>query len=262
MALLTVEDLHVSYGDTPAVRGASFEVGEGEIVALLGSNGAGKTTTLRTISGLEKAKSGTVTFDGRNITRSKANVIVELGLAHVPEGRRIFGTLTVEENLELGGYLSRRHPKVVEERKHEVFELFPRLVERRKQLGGTMSGGEQQMLAIGRALMTQPKLLALDEPSMGLAPIVVRAVGDVISRIRDNGTAVLMVEQNARQALRLADRAYILETGTIVLSGPADELAVDPRVQHAYLGGSAEDTTDTPADETLRRVEESAPSAE
>jgi branched-chain amino acid transport system ATP-binding protein len=262
MALLTVDDLHVSYGDTPAVRGAGFEVGEGEIVALLGSNGAGKTTTLRTISGLERAKSGTVMFDGRNITRSKANLIVEMGLAHVPEGRRIFGTLTVEENLELGGYLSRRNPKVVQQRKQEVYELFPRLVERRRQLGGTMSGGEQQMLAIGRALMTQPKLLALDEPSMGLAPIIVRAVGEVIGRIRDRGTAVLMVEQNARQALRLADRAYILETGTIVLSGPAREMAADPRVQHAYLGGSAEDATDTPADETLHQVEESAPSGE
>ena len=259
MALLTVDDLHVSYGDTPAVSGAGFEVGEGEIVALLGSNGAGKTTTLRTISGLQRAKSGSVMFQGRDITRAKANVIVEMGLAHVPEGRRIFGTLTVEENLELGGYLSRRNPKLVQQRKDEVFGLFPRLVERRRQLGGTMSGGEQQMLAIGRALMTQPKLLALDEPSMGLAPIIVRAVGEVISRIRDNGTAVLMVEQNARQALRLSDRAYILETGSIVLSGPARELAADPRVRHAYLGGSAEDTAvNTPSDRLARQLDTSA----
>ena len=246
MALLTVTDLHTYYGDTAAVRGASLEVGEGEIVALLGSNGAGKTTTLRTISRLERCRSGSVVFDGVDITKARAHSVVEMGLAHVPEGRRIFPALTVEENLNLGGYLSRRDQKAVTTRKHEIFDLFPRLVERRGQLGGTLSGGEQQMLAIGRALMVQPRLLALDEPSMGLAPIMVRAVGEVIRRIRASGTAILMVEQNARQALRLADRAYVLETGRIVLSGPARELAGDPRVQHAYLGGSAEEVAGAP----------------
>jgi branched-chain amino acid transport system ATP-binding protein len=240
MALLTVSDLHTYYGDTAAVRGASLEVGEGEIVALLGSNGAGKTTTLRTITGLQRSRRGSVSFAGVDITRARAHRILGLGLAHVPEGRRIFSGLTVEENLDLGGFLDRRRRSVVAERKRAVFELFPRLRERRRQLGGTLSGGEQQMLAIGRALMTEPKLLALDEPSMGLAPIVVRAVGEVIRRIRERGTAVLMVEQNVRQAFALADRAYVLETGRIALSGPAAELADDPRVQHAYLGGSAE----------------------
>lgn len=247
MALLSVTDLHTYYGDTAAVRGACLEVEEGEIVALLGSNGAGKTTTLRSISRLERSRSGSVVFDGVDITKSRAHVIVEMGLAHVPEGRRIFPALTVEENLNLGGYLSRRDSRTVTKRKREVFELFPRLVERRTQFGGTLSGGEQQMLAIGRALMVQPRLLALDEPSMGLAPIMVKAVGEVIRRIRASGTAILMVEQNARQALRLADRAYVLETGRIVLSGSARELAIDPRVQHAYLGGSAEETGKLPA---------------
>jgi branched-chain amino acid transport system ATP-binding protein len=240
MALLTVTDIHTSYGDTAAVRGVSLEVGEGEIVAVLGSNGAGKTTTLRTISGLERPRSGSVVFAGGDITKARAHSIVERGLAQVPEGRRIFAALTIDENLNLGGYLSRRDPKTLARRKQEVFDLFPRLVERRTQLGGTLSGGEQQMLAIGRALMVQPRLLTLDEPSMGLAPIMVKAVFEVVRRIRASGTAVLMVEQNVRQALRLADRAYVLETGRIVLSGPARELAQDPRVQRAYLGGSAE----------------------
>ena len=222
----------------------SLEVSEGEIVALLGSNGAGKTTTLRTISGLERSRSGSIIFEGIDITKARAHVIVGMGLAQVPEGRRIFAALTVEENLNLGGFLSRRDHATLARRKQEVFDLFPRLVERRAQFGGTLSGGEQQMLAIGRALMVQPRLLALDEPSMGLAPIMVKAVFEVIRRIRANGTAILMVEQNVRQALRLADRAYVLETGQIVLSGPAAELAGDPRVQHAYLGGSAEEPAD------------------
>lgn len=246
MALLTVSDIHTSYGDTAAVRGVSLEVSEGEIVALLGSNGAGKTTTLRTISGLERSRSGSIIFEGTDITKARAHVIVGMGLAQVPEGRRIFAALTVEENLNLGGYLSRRDHATLARRKQEVFDLFPRLVERRAQFGGTLSGGEQQMLAIGRALMLQPRLLALDEPSMGLAPIMVKAVFEVIRRIRASGTAILMVEQNVRQALRLADRAYVLETGRIVLSGPAGELAGDARVQHAYLGGSAEEPTDLP----------------
>ena len=246
MALLTVAGLHASYGGVPALRGVSLEVGEGEIVALLGSNGAGKTTTLRSISGLMRPRSGSITFAGTDITRRRAHAIVAMGLNQVPEGRRIFPALSVEENINLGGYLSRRDRAVAAQRKQQVFDLFPRLAERRRQLGGTLSGGEQQMLAIGRALMNQPRLLALDEPSMGLAPVMVRAVGEVIRRIRAQGTAILMVEQNVRQALALADRAYVLETGRIVIDGPAGELAQDARVQHAYLGGSAEEAAPSP----------------
>jgi len=239
--LLTVEGLHTYYGEIAALRGVSLHVGEGEIVALLGSNGAGKTTTLRTISGLQRPRRGTVSFGGADITRARAHAIVAQGLGHVPEGRRIFPALTVEENLNMGGYLSRRDHAVLAARKQRVFDLFPRLGERRRQLGGLLSGGEQQMLAVGRALMNEPRLLALDEPSLGLSPVLVKAVGEVIKAIRASGTAILMVEQNARQALALADRAYVLETGRIVLEGPAAELARDPRVQHAYLGGSAEE---------------------
>jgi branched-chain amino acid transport system ATP-binding protein len=237
MELLEVHDLHTYYGDTHAVRGVDLRVGEGEIIAVLGSNGAGKTTLLRTVSGLERSRSGSVTLAGEDVTRAKAHDIVERGLTHVPEGRRMFAGLTVEENLNLGAYLSHRDHALVAERKQGVFELFPRLVERRAQLAGTLSGGEQQMLAIGRALMAEPKLLALDEPSLGLAPVVIRAVMQALRRIRDRGTAILIVEQNVRQALRLADRAYVLETGQVVLEGPAAELAADPRVQSAYLGG-------------------------
>jgi branched-chain amino acid transport system ATP-binding protein len=239
--LLTVDGLYAYYGEMAALRGVSLHVDEGEIVALLGSNGAGKTTTLRTISGLQRPRRGTVSFGGADITRTRAHAIVAKGLGHVPEGRRIFPALTVEENLNLGGYLSRRDHSLVASRKQRVFDLFPRLAERRRQLGGLLSGGEQQMLAVGRALMNEPRLLALDEPSLGLSPVLVKAVGEVITRIRASGTAVLMVEQNARQALALADRAYVLETGRVVLEGPAAELARDPRVQHAYLGGSAEE---------------------
>jgi branched-chain amino acid transport system ATP-binding protein len=243
--LLTVADLYTYYGHVAAVRGVSLHVDEGEIVALLGSNGAGKTTTLRTISGLQRPRSGTVSFGGADITRAPAHAIVAKGLSQVPEGRRIFAALTVEENLNLGGYLLRRDHAVVADRKQQVFELFPRLAERRRQLGGLLSGGEQQMLAVGRAMMNEPRLLALDEPSLGLGPVLVEAVGEVIRRIRANGTAILMVEQNARQALALADRAYVLETGRIVLQGPAADLARDPRVQNAYLGGSAEEAAPT-----------------
>ena len=246
MELLTVADLYAYYGDLAAVRGVSLHVDEGEIVALLGSNGAGKTTTLRTISGLQRARRGTVSFAGADITRTGPHAIVAKGLGHVPEGRRIFAGLTVEENLNLGGYLSRRDHDTVTARKQRVFELFPRLAERRRQLGGLLSGGEQQMLAIGRAMMNEPRLLALDEPSLGLSPLLVKAVGEVIQRIRASGTAILMVEQNARQALTLADRAYVLETGHVVLEGPAAQLARDPRVQHAYLGGSAEEAAPSP----------------
>lgn len=241
MTLLEVEDLCTSYGGTQALHGISFTVGEGEIVALLGSNGAGKTTTLRSISNLQRCTSGRIRFQGRDITRDRAHDIVAAGLGHVPEGRRVFKGLTVEENLNMGGYLSRRDRAVVLQRRDDVFELFPRLLERRQQLAGTMSGGEQQMLAIGRALMAHPALLALDEPSMGLSPANTRIVLRTIAKVRLRGTAVLLVEQNARQALRLADRAYVLENGRIVLEGPARDLAEDPRVQAAYLGGSVSD---------------------
>jgi branched-chain amino acid transport system ATP-binding protein len=244
--LLTVVGLHAYYREMAALRGVSLHVDEGEIVALLGSNGAGKTTTLRTISGLHRPRSGTVSLGGADITRAPAHAIVAKGLSHVPEGRRIFSALTVEENLNLGGYLSRRDHNLVAARKQRVFDLFPRLAERRGQLGGLLSGGEQQMLAVGRALMNEPRLLALDEPSLGLSPVLVKAVGEVIQRIRASGTAILMVEQNARQALAIADRAYVLETGRIVLEGPAADLARDPRVQRAYLGGSAEEASSAP----------------
>lgn len=237
MNLLEVSDLISRYGQIEALAGISFDVGPGEIVALLGSNGAGKTTTLRTITGLHRAKAGRIVFDGKDVSRLGAHQIVALGLGHVPEGRRVFPALTVAENLLLGGYLKRRERHVVNERRDEIYEMFPRLGERRNQLAGLMSGGEQQMLAIGRALMHRPRLLALDEPTMGLAPQTARQVLDIIRRIRDEGTTILIVEQNAHQALRLADRAYVLESGRIALSGPAAELAVDPRVKAAYLGG-------------------------
>lgn len=237
MSLLEVSELTSRYGQIEALAGISFDVGPGEIVALLGSNGAGKTTTLRTITGLHRAKAGRIVFDGEDLSRLGTHRIVALGLGHVPEGRRVFPALTVAENLLLGGYLKRRERHVIDERRGEIYEMFPRLGERRSQLAGLLSGGEQQMLAIGRALMHRPRLLALDEPTMGLAPQTARQVLEIIRRIRDEGTTILIVEQNAHQALRLADRAYVLESGRIVLSGPAAELAVDPRVKAAYLGG-------------------------
>ncbi len=240
MALLEVRDLHTFYGSIEALRGLSFTVDEGEIVALLGSNGAGKTTTLRSVSGLERPRGGSVRFLGQEIQRMPAHRIVQMGLGHVPEGRRIFVNLTVEENLQLGGYLLRRTPHEVRARRDEVYGRLPRLAERRHQLAGTLSGGEQQMLAIGRALITRPKLLALDEPSMGLAPILVQAIFQIVAEIRKGGTAILLVEQNARQALRLADRGYVLETGAIVLEDSAAALAENRRVQAAYLGGEPE----------------------
>jgi len=237
LGLLTIEDLHVAYGKVEVLRGVSLEVAEGEIVALLGANGAGKTTTLRTISGLVRGRQGRILLSGADITRLRAHQVVARGLGHVPEGRRIFGPLSVEENLRLGGYLLRRDAAEVERRIAASYTLFPRLAERRGQLAGTLSGGEQQMLAIARALMLEPRLLVLDEPSMGLAPKLVRAIFAIIQRIRTQGTSVLLVEQNARQALRIADRAYVLESGRIALSGPAAALAADPRVRAAYLGG-------------------------
>ena len=239
MALLEVHDLYVAYGKIEVLHGLDIEVKEGEIVALLGSNGAGKTTSLRTISGLVRARRGRVLFAGGDITRLGAHQIVARGIGHVPEGRRIFGPLSVEENLRLGGYLMRRDPAEIAARLRASYEEFPRLAERRQQLAGTLSGGEQQMLAIARALMVKPRLVVLDEPSMGLAPKLVRAIFAIIGRIRAQGTSVLLVEQNVRQALRIAHRAYVLESGRVVLAGTAAQIADNPQVRAAYLGGGA-----------------------
>ncbi|MFS8524620.1 MAG: ABC transporter ATP-binding protein [Limnochordales bacterium] len=239
MALLEVEDLAVAYGQVEAVKGISFSVGKGEICALLGANGAGKTTTLRALSGLLPARRGVIRYEGADITRAPAHRIVQMGIAHSPEGRRVFPTLTVEENLTLGGFIHRKRPDAVARGKEHVYELFPRLRERRQQLAGTLSGGEQQMLAIGRALMAEPKLLLLDEPSLGLAPLLVREIFRTIKAINETGVSVLLVEQNARMALRIAHTAHVIETGRIALSGPAEELRRNPEVQAAYLGGKA-----------------------
>jgi branched-chain amino acid transport system ATP-binding protein len=237
VALLEVRDLHVFYSNIEALKGISLQVDPGQIVAILGGNGAGKTTTLRTISGLLRPRSGSITYGGKSLIGVEAHVLVAKGLSHVPEGRRIFNILTVAENLNLGGYLIRSDRKLVNERKASVYKLFPRLAERRTQLAGTLSGGEQQMLAIGRALMSAPKVLMLDEPSLGLAPILARSVLKTVREIAKEGTAVLLVEQNARQALAISDRAYVIEVGRVVLEGDAATLARDERVQKAYLGG-------------------------
>jgi len=235
--LLEVRGLKVRYGVIEALHGIDVSVCRGEIVTVIGANGAGKTTLLKAISGLVPAAQGALAYDGaKDLCRLKAHQIVALGISHVPEGRRIFQNLTVRENLDLGAYL-RRDPHAVERGFEEVFTLFPRLKERLGQNAGTLSGGEQQMLAIGRALMAQPKLLLLDEPSLGLAPKLVRAILEVVRAIRARGTTVLLVEQNARMALETADRAYVLETGTVALAGPAAEMAEDERVQRVYLGG-------------------------
>ena len=235
MALLEVRDLHVSYGAIQAVQGVSFEVNEGEVVALIGSNGAGKSTILRTISGLEKAKSGSIRFQDQELTKMKAHNIVRAGIAHVPEGRRIFPGLTVTENLYMGANLQTDKGKITADLER-VFELFPRLKEREKQQAGTLSGGEQQMLAFGRALMTDGKLLMMDEPSMGLAPIIVDEIFEIINRINAEGRSILLIEQNAFLALKTAKRAYVLETGKITMSGLAEDLLADERVKEAYLG--------------------------
>jgi len=239
VGLLEIRDLHVSYGNVEVLHGISLDVGEGEIVALLGSNGAGKTTTLRAISGLIRPRAGEIVMAGQPLNALRAHQIVALGLGHVPEGRRMFGALTVEENLQLGGYLIRREGAVMAQRMDHVYQTFPRLGERRSQLAGTLSGGEQQMLAIARALMLRPRIIVLDEPSMGLAPKLVRVIFGMIAEICNEGTSILLVEQNARQALRIAHRAYVLESGRIALAGPARDLAQDSRVRAAYLGGSA-----------------------
>lgn len=233
--LLEVNDLHVSYGAIRALKGVSCQVGEGEIVALIGANGAGKTTTLRTISGLIRPQSGSVTYKGQPISKIPPYQIVSLGICQVPEGRRVFTRMTVLENLEMGAYIRKDKANVKADIK-KVFERFPRLEERKNQLSGTLSGGEQQMLAMGRALMSQPTVLLMDEPSMGLAPMLVQEIFSIIKEINQAGTTVLLVEQNAHMALSIANRAYVLETGEVVLSGPAKELANNPEVQKAYLG--------------------------
>jgi len=234
--MLKVKDLNVHYGKIHAIKGISFEVNEGEIVTLIGANGAGKTTILQTISGLLKPSEGMITFEGENLNKVPAHQIPVLGIAHVPEGRRIFAEMTVFENLQMGAYI-RKDKEQIQEDMEKIFLNFPRLKERIKQIAGTLSGGEQQMLAMGRALMTRPKLILLDEPSMGLAPLLVDEIFNMIQTVNDAGTTVLLVEQNANKALHIANRAYVLETGYIKLSGNARDLLVNPEVQQAYLGG-------------------------
>ncbi len=234
--MLRVEDINVYYGAIHAIKGVSLEVNDGEIVALIGSNGAGKSTTLRTISGLMRPKKGRIMYDGEDITGVPAHKIVGKGLCQVPEGRHVFANMTVLENLELGAYLRNDKDGIAKDME-AVFEKFPRLLERKNQIAGTLSGGEQQMLAMARALMSRPKLLLLDEPSMGLAPLLVKEIFNIIKEINASGTTVLLVEQNANMALSIADKAYVLETGRITLSGTAAELASSEEVRKAYLGG-------------------------
>lgn len=236
MALLSLENLHTYYGRVHALKGVSLEVNEGEIVTLIGANGAGKSTTLRTISGLVRPREGRIIFDGQPLSQVPAHRIVDMGMSHAPEGRRIFSTLTVQENLNMGAYRLGSARAAIEINLQRVFELFPRIKERRKQVAGTLSGGEQQMLCIGRALMANPKLLLLDEPSLGLAPMLVKTIFDTIRQINDQGVTILLVEQNARAALRLAHKAYVLETGAVALSGSAQKLLQDERVRKVYLG--------------------------
>ena len=234
--MLKVENLVVSYGMIEAIKGLSFEVNDGEIVTLIGANGACKTTTMQTISGLLKPVSGSITLDGVELTKVPAHKIVSLGLAQVPERRRVFTQQSVEDNLLLGAY-TRKDKEEIQKDLEEVYEWFPRLNERRKQLAGTLSGGEQQMLAMGRALMTKPKIMLLDEPSMGLSPLLVKEIFHIIEEINKKGTTIFLVEQNAKMALAIANRAYVLETGKITLEGTGAELSNDARVQKAYLGG-------------------------
>ena len=234
--MLKVENLKVQYGMIEAIKGISFEVNDGEIVTLIGANGAGKTTTMHAISGLVKPSAGSITLNDTELTKVHPHKIVEMGLAQVPEGRRVFAQQTVEENLTLGAY-ARKDKDAITADMEEVFQLFPRLKERRTQLAGTLSGGEQQMLAMGRALMAKPSIILMDEPSMGLSPLLVTEIFHIIEEINAKGTTVLLVEQNAKRALSIADRAYVLETGFITLSGTGEELANDERVRKAYLGG-------------------------
>ena len=234
--LLEVNDLNVYYGAIHALQGISFHVEKGEIVTLIGANGAGKSTTLNAISGIVRARRGSIKFKDEEITKAPAYDIVKMGVVQVPEGRQIFAPLTVKENLDMGAF-TRSDPKGIKESLERVYQSFPRLKERLNQYGGTLSGGEQQMLAMGRGLMSNPELLLLDEPSMGLAPLLVDEIFAIIEEINSQGTSILLVEQNAQMALSIADRAYVLETGRLVLEGSAQELAANPRVQEAYLGG-------------------------
>ena len=234
MALLEVNEIHTFYGNIHALKGVSFEVDSGEIIALIGANGAGKTTTLRTISGLMEPRDGTVFYDGEEISSTRADLLVSKGISMVPEGRGVFAKLSVEENLDMGAYT--RRDKGIKKDLDRVYELFPRLEERKKQFAGTMSGGEQQMLAIARALMSDPRLLLLDEPSMGLAPVLVDGVFDTVQRIKSEGVTILLVEQNAHMALQIADRGYVLQSGEVVLSDTAANLQQNETVQKTYLG--------------------------
>lgn len=233
--MLKVENLEVNYGVIKAIKGVSFEVNQGEVIALIGSNGAGKTTILHTVTGLISPKAGSIVFEGKELTKIPAHKIVGMGMAHVPEGRRIFQQLTVYENLRLGAFILNDN-KVIDKNLAYVYEHFPRLKERRNQVAGTLSGGEQQMLAMGRALMSNPKIILMDEPSMGLSPILVSEIFHIIQEVSNDGTTVLLVEQNAKKALAIADRAYVLETGKIALEGDAKELLHDEKIKKAYLG--------------------------
>lgn len=235
MSMLEVKDLKVNYGVIQAIKGVSFHVDQGEVIALIGANGAGKTTILHTISGLLAPKEGSVIFEGRDIVKIPGHKIVSMGMAHVPEGRRVFAQLSVLQNLKMGAY-TRKDKEEISQTLKTVFDRFPRLEERQNQLAGTLSGGEQQMLAMGRALMSHPRLILMDEPSMGLSPIFVNEIFDIIEKVSKSGTTVLLVEQNAKKALSIADRAYVLETGNIVLEGRADDLLNDDSIKKAYLG--------------------------
>ena len=235
MAMLEVKDLEVYYGMIQAIKGVSFHVDQGEVIALIGANGAGKTTILHTVTGLLSPKKGSVVFEGQEVTKIPAHKIVSLGMALVPEGRRVFAELSVYENLKMGAY-TRKDKSEIEENLQKIYERFPRLKERKNQMAGTLSGGEQQMLAMGRALMSQPKIILMDEPSMGLSPILVNEIFDIIQEVSKSGTTVLLVEQNAKKALSIADRAYVLETGRIALEGRAEDLLRDDSIKKAYLG--------------------------
>lgn len=235
MAMLEIKDLEVYYGMIQAIKGISFEVKEGEVIALIGANGAGKTTILHAVTGLIPAKAGKILFEGKDITKVPGHKIVSMGMAHVPEGRRVFAELSVYQNLKMGAY-TRKDKDEIEQTLRMVYQRFPRLEERKNQMAGTLSGGEQQMLAMGRALMSHPKIILMDEPSMGLSPIFVNEIFDIIKEVSAGGTTVLLVEQNAKKALSIADRAYVLETGTIKLTGDANELLNNDAVKKAYLG--------------------------
>ena len=235
MAMLEVRNLHVHYGVIEAIKGIDFDVNQGEVIALIGANGAGKTTTLHTVSGLIAPSEGTITFEGKDITKTPGHKIVSMGMAHVPEGRRVFAELTVLQNLKMGAY-TRSDKKEIQGSLEMVYKRFPRLLERKNQLAGTLSGGEQQMLAMGRALMSKPSIILMDEPSMGLSPIFVNEIFDIIKEVSAQGTTVLLVEQNAKKALSIADRAYVLETGKIVLEGKASDLMNNDAIKKAYLG--------------------------